>query len=99
MLVAIVLFHRDVLPCYDFCATFFVKFTSPEHLDNLTLGQFRGAAMVAEAVSTMQPHISKSTNAREAEAARAVDARTMSRVLAMPRCKMIDALQRRSPSQ
>jgi hypothetical protein len=37
--------------------------------------------MAAEAVSSMQRHISKSTNASEVEAARAVDPRTMSRSL------------------
>jgi hypothetical protein len=51
-------------------------------------------AMAAEAVSSMQRPISKSTNAREVEVGRAVDARTMSWVFAMPRCKMIEAVRR-----
>ncbi|MCK1730085.1 hypothetical protein [Bradyrhizobium sp. 142] len=55
---------------FDFlCVTFFVKSNSPEHVDDVTL-----VAMAAEAVSSMQRHISKSTNALEVEVARAVDA-------------------------
>jgi hypothetical protein len=71
-----------------------VKSSSPEHLDDVTLGGLprrgdggRGRFEYAAA------HI-KVNECGEAEVARAVDARTMSGVFAMPRCKMIDAVQR-----
>jgi len=97
----IVLFHRDTLPFFLPSLRDLLSWSPLRPCTSMTWhsANFRVLAMVAEAGSSMQRHISKSTNARELEAERAVDAWMMSAVLAMPRCKMTEAAQRRSPSR